>query len=41
MTITDTHSSERTTIKLNNKMVFSYPKICYIPSERNFQFQQI
>lgn len=36
MTITYTHSSKKTTIKLNDKMVFSYPKICYIPSERNF-----
>lgn len=36
MTITYTHSSKKTTIKLKDKMVFSYPKICYIPSERNF-----
>lgn len=36
MTITYTHSSKKTTIKLNDKMIFSYPKICYIPSERNF-----
>ena len=36
MTITYTHSSRKTTIKLKDKMVFSYPKICYIPSERNF-----
>lgn len=36
MTITYNHSSKKTTIKLKNKMVFSYPKICYIPSERNF-----
>lgn len=36
MTITYTHSTKKTTIKLNDKMVFSYPKICYIPSERNF-----
>lgn len=36
MTIIYTHSSRKTTIKLNDKMIFSYPKICYIPSERNF-----
>ena len=36
MTITYTHSTKKTTIKLNDKMVFSYPKICYIPSGRNF-----
>lgn len=36
MTITYTHSSKKTTIKLNDKMIFSYPKICYVPSERNF-----
>lgn len=36
MTITYTHSSKRTTIKQNAKMTYSYPKICYIPSERNF-----
>lgn len=36
MTITYTHSSKKTTIRLNDKMEFSYPKICYIPSERNF-----
>ncbi len=36
MTITYTHSSKRTTIKINDKMVYFYPKICYIPSERNF-----
>ena len=36
MTITYTHSSKKTTIKLKNKMFFSYPKICYIPAERNF-----
>lgn len=36
MTITYTHSSKRTTIKKNAKMTYSYPKICYIPSERNF-----
>ena len=36
MTITYTHSSKKTTIKLKDKMFFSYPKICYIPSERNF-----
>lgn len=36
MTITYTHSSNKTTIKLKDKMIFSYPKMCYIPSERNF-----
>lgn len=36
MTITYTHSSKKTTIKLKNKMLFFYPKICYIPAERNF-----
>lgn len=36
MTIIYTHSSKKTTIRLNDKMLFSYPKICYIPSERNF-----
>ncbi len=36
MTITYSHNSKKTTIKVNDKMVFSYPKICYIPSERNF-----
>lgn len=36
MTITYTHSSKKTTIKLNDKIAFDYPKICYIPSERNF-----
>lgn len=36
MTITYTHSSKKTTIKQNANMTYSYPKICYIPSERNF-----
>jgi len=36
LTITYTHSSRKTTIKVKGKAEYAYPKICYIPSERNF-----
>lgn len=36
MSITYTHSSKKTTIRLKNNTSYSYPKISYIPSERNF-----
>ena len=36
LTLTYTHSSKRITIKLQNKAAYAYPKISYIPSERNF-----
>ncbi|NLI35513.1 MAG: AAA family ATPase [Bacteroidales bacterium] len=36
LTITYTHSSKRTIIKLKGGTSYSYPKISYIPSERNF-----
>ncbi len=36
MTITYDHNSKKTTIKENYKKGYAYPKICYIPSERNF-----
>ncbi len=35
-TLTYTHSSKRITIKLRDKAAYAYPKISYIPSERNF-----
>ena len=35
MTITYTHSSKRITIKKTENTTYSYPKISYIPSERN------
>lgn len=36
LTITYTHSSRKTTFKVKPKAEYAYPKICYIPSERNF-----
>lgn len=36
LTLTYTHSSKKTTINLKEKSAYSYPKISYIPSERNF-----
>ncbi len=36
LTITYTHSSRKTIIKVKGKAEYAYPKICYIPSERNF-----
>lgn len=36
LTITYTHSSRKTTIKVKGGVEYAYPKICYIPSERNF-----
>ena len=36
LTLTYTHSSKRITIKLQDKAAYAYPKISYIPSERNF-----
>ncbi len=36
LTLTYTHSSKKITIKLQNKAAYAYPKISYIPSERNF-----
>ena len=36
LTLTYTHSSKRITIKLQDKATYAYPKISYIPSERNF-----
>lgn len=36
LTITYTHSSRKTSIKVKGKAEYAYPKICYIPSERNF-----
>mgnify|MGYP002444476810 CR=1 FL=1 len=36
VTITYIHSSGKVTIKLQDKATYLYPKICYIPSERNF-----
>lgn len=36
LTIAYTHSSKRITIKLQDKVAYAYPKISYIPSERNF-----
>ena len=35
MTITYTHSSKNIILKETKKIVYNYPKICYIPSERN------
>ena len=36
LTLTYTHSSKRIAIKLQDKAAYAYPKISYIPSERNF-----
>lgn len=36
LTITYTHSSRKTTITVKGGVEYSYPKICYVPSERNF-----
>lgn len=36
LTIAYTHSSRKTVIKVKGKTEYAYPKICYIPSERNF-----
>lgn len=36
LTITYTHNTKKTTIKFQKATAFTYPKICYIPSERNF-----
>jgi len=36
LTITYTHNSRKTVIKVKSKAEYAYPKICYIPSERNF-----
>lgn len=36
MTLTYRHSLRKTTIKIQQKVSYAYPKIIFIPSERNF-----
>lgn len=36
LTISYSHNTKKTTIVVKKEVSFSYPKICYIPSERNF-----